>query len=61
MILAHAGQTSFPCATVSVDDFGSLVQIGTVYVNDVCSILTVGEAIVVSRDTMMHATRELLG
>jgi hypothetical protein len=59
MILVHAGQTPIPCATISVDDFGSLVQIGTASVNEICSVFTTAEAIAVSHETMMHASREL--
>lgn len=59
MLLVHAGQTPIPCATLSVDDFGTLVQIGTAYVNEMCSVFTTAELISVSHDTMMHAAREL--
>lgn len=59
MLLVHAGQTSIPCATLSVDDFGTLVQIGTENIFAACSAFMDGEAVVVEHDTMTHATREL--
>jgi hypothetical protein len=59
MILVHAGQTSIPCVTMSIDDFGTLVQIGTEYLIDVCSVFTDAEHVPVSHETLMHALREL--
>lgn len=58
MLLSHAGQTSIPCATLSVDDFGTLVQVGTTNIFAACSVFTDGEAVEVSHETMMHVTRD---
>lgn len=58
MLVAHIANKNFVLQSVLTDDFGSMLQIGTV--SSVCSFpSTVGIDVIVSLDTCEHALREM--